>query len=116
MVNILKEAKKILNELGYNDIKIMIKNERLRFASANYAKKGIGPTTGKEHPDIIKIFGNEPSLIRLGIAYLLVHELSHHNYRLDNKSHPDEDHFTEFKEIEWDLREQLFEIVLSEDG
>lgn len=111
----MNEAYKTLEQLGYNDIEIVYKKERLRFAYGQYSKAGKGPITGKDHPNRISLRGNEPSLIRLGLAYLLVHELGHHEYRKENDPHENEDFTDGFKIKERELLERFWQICLDSD-
>ena len=107
-MDVNKVANEILEELGYNYIDFIFKKERHRFPHAIYAY------SEKEATDIIMIEGNNPSLARFGLAMLIVHELSHFEYRRKNDPHIDEDYTKEFKEIERKLIEKFWEICLKE--
>jgi hypothetical protein len=103
-----KFVTELLKELGYEDFEFVFEKKRHQFPHAIYAY------SPKEAQDIIKVEGNNPSLIRYGLAMLVIHELAHFIYRRNNESHPDEDYTEEFKEIERDLIEEFWAICLEE--
>jgi hypothetical protein len=74
-----------------------------------------GLTTHKTKYPVLELRGNEPSLIRLGLAYLIAHEISHVEYREDNPISDDEDYTDEFKEIERHNIERIWGIFLESD-
>lgn len=114
-MNVPKEARKLLDELGFENIDFYIEGKRVRFPDAlcvtELSEKE--KARGKENP-YIQVRGNESSLVRMGLAYLIVHELSHYIYRLDHDFSPDEDYSPDFLNIEIRLRERLWNIILNE--
>jgi hypothetical protein len=103
-----KAAYDILKKMGYEDIEFVFERKRHNFPHAIYAY------SPKEVQDIIVVEGNEPSLARFGLAMLIIHEISHFEYRRKYKSSPYEDFTEEFKKIERELIEKLW-IICSEE-
>lgn len=61
---------RVLELLEMEDMDVSINNTRCTFPTAYYY-----PKTGK-----IVIHGNKPSMIRLALAYLVIHEKAHDTY------------------------------------
>ena len=108
-MDINNEARKILKKLGYEDIEFEIKKARHYFPYGASA-------TDKKGVRFIQFIGNEPSLARLGLALFITHELSHHIYRKKNKPHPNEDFQPEFRKIEREMIEKVWEFCREEHG
>jgi hypothetical protein len=113
VVNVIKEANKIFKELGYNpeDFEIKMVKRRVKYPDIVFnnekSKKGDLP--------LLSIFGNEPSLIRFALGYIISHELAHYEYRKLYGYNPDEDFLPEFKEIERDLIEKFWDVCMASD-
>lgn len=102
-MNIKGWIDEILNKLIEEDITVEFYKERYYLPDASYSEK---------HKKVA-IHGNGPSLARLGIAHLLGHELAHHKH-VELYGNTGDDFSPEFKEIEREMIEKIWEICLEE--
>lgn len=92
----------ILKKLGADEeVKAELINER------HYLPDAVYSGTLKE----ILMYGNPPSFARLGIAYLLSHELAHHEH-MKLHGNPGDDSDEEFRRIERLMLDKLWDICL----
>jgi len=97
---------RVLKLLNLDDINISINNTRCTFPTAYYY-----PGTKK-----IIIHANKPSLIRLALAYLIIHEKAHDTYTEIMEGDEMEDHHADpiFKKIITEYEKKVDEITAQE--
>jgi len=73
-MNVIGWMNEILSKLSGDDIELEFKKGRYYFPDASYI-------VTKKYPNgLMRIKGNPPSLVRIGLAYLIAHELTHHEH------------------------------------
>ena len=97
---------RVLKLLDIGDMDISINNTRCTFPTAYYY-----PTSKK-----IIIHANKPSLIRLALAYLIIHEKAHDTYIEIMEGDEMEDHHADplFKEILTEYEQKVDDITAQE--
>lgn len=104
----------LLKELSTDpEIKILFNNKRAYLPEAAYIDRtNIGWYEGDNVKEI-NITGNAPSLVRLGIAHLICHELAHaeHKRLYDDMG---DDYSPIFKMIEASMIERIWNLCLKE--
>jgi hypothetical protein len=85
------------------DIELSFITERLYVPDAVFNRSDNG----------ITFYGNPPSFVRIGIAYMLAHELAHYTHN-DIYGDPGDDYSEQFQEIERMYFDKVWELCLDE--